>query len=581
MQAALGLIGQRETRQVFSKRPGRRDREPGARSGPFSGEGAPSGASMNVMRFIREARAGATAVTAAAVTVMTVFGAALIVDHVWLVDQRDLLKTAANAASIAATLELRELPRSQSDAEVKRVLQATAERYVRFNLAANLAKELHDRMRDTLVVSIDVNRALGTVGVAAKSDLGGTLLSRWVLDYSGPKDGIAVKSGAEASISTTEVVLVLDVTGSMLDGLTTGRVGRDDPSSRINIVKRAAEDLVTILAAHENSTIAVGIVPWTYRVRLNQSTRSQWVTKRWAVYPTERTYPHPTRGPPASSRFLSEQQSLPAQSRLPSACRAWAGCPDMRVDTDNAPSFSLALPSAEPFVMNFYTHHTSRPDAHYASYACQDYTRSESNRQGGEEPLCYDIDRVPDGQRICGHGDIQTDGPWRVHPQDNCAGAEITPLDSDLEAVRTAIRSLRASGSATYSSAGIAWGIRLLAPTWRDVWGDAEHPMDADSGVQKVIVLLTDGEDNHLNDASAHRQQGCTTAKNQGITIFTIAAMNPANVRSELARELTACSSQADDPDGTYVFLNNSTPAELRAAFAEIGRQLVSLKRTY
>ena len=105
--------------------------------------------------------------------------------------------------------------------------------------------------------------------------------------------------------------------------------------------------------------------------------------------------------------------------------------------------------------------------------------------------------------------------------------------------------------------------------------------MDAESGVQKVIVLLTDGEDNHLNDASTHRQEGCTTAKNQGITIFAVAAMNPANVRGELARELTACSSQADDPDRTYVFINNSTPAELRGTFSEIGRQLVSLRRTY
>lgn len=233
--------------------------------------------------------------------------------------------------------------------------------------------------------------------------------------------------------------------------------------------------------------------------------------------------------------------------------------------------------------MNFFTHRTSRPDRHYASYACQGYTRSDSNQQGGEEPLCYDIDRVPDGQRICGDGDIQTDGPWRVHPQDNCGGAEVTPLDSDLDAVRTAIRGLQASGSATYSSAGIAWGIRLLAPSWRDVWGHAVHPMDADGEVQKVIVLLTDGEDNYLGGGRArtHRQQGCTAAKNEGIIVFVITAMDPSNMGGDMARELKACSSQADDPDGTYHFLNNSTPEKLRGAFSEIARQLVSLKRTY
>ena len=539
---------------------------------------------MNVMRFIRGTRAGATAITAAAVTVMTVFGVALIVDHVWLVDQRDLLKTAASAASVAATLELQELPRSQSDADVNRVLQAIAERYVRFNLTANLAESLHDRMSDTLVVSIDVDRALGTVGVAAQADLGGTLLSRWVLDYSGPKDGIAVKSGAEASISATEIALVIDVTNSMTYTLAGDQQpGSDAPTSRLGIVKQAAQDLIGILAAHENSTIAVGIVPWTWRVRLNQSTRSRWDTKGWAVYPTERTYPHPTRGPPASSRFLPEKQSLPEKSRLPSACRDWLGCPDMRVDTGNAPSFSLALPSAEPFVMNFYTDRTSYPDTQYVSYECQDYTRGQSSGRGGEEPLCYDIDQAPRTDRICGDGDVQSGGPWRVHPQDNCqAQSEILPLNPDLDAVRAAIRGLDAAGASTYSSSGIAWGIRLLNPSWRDAWGHPDHPMDTDTGVvQKVIVLLTDGEDNHLDDASTHRQSGCAAAKDAGILVFTIAAMQPGEVGGEMARDLKACSSQADDPDGTYVFINNSTPAELRGAFSEIARQLVSLKRTY
>ena len=54
-------------------------------------------------RFVSDARAGATAIAAVAVTVMTVGGAALIGDHAWLLDQRDVLKAAADAAGIAAT----------------------------------------------------------------------------------------------------------------------------------------------------------------------------------------------------------------------------------------------------------------------------------------------------------------------------------------------------------------------------------------------------------------------------------------------------------------------------------------------
>ena len=37
---------------------------------------------------------------------------------------------------------------------------------------------------------------------------------------------------------------------------------------------------------------------------------------------------------------------------------------------------------------------------------------------------------------------------------------------------------------------------------------------------------------------------------------------------------LTACSSRSDRPDGTYVFLNNSTRENLESAFSEMANQL-------
>ena len=537
---------------------------------------------MTISHFLHETRAGATAIVAAGVTLATLLSAALITDHIWLVDQRDSLKSAANAAAIAATIRLQELPRSMSDDDVDADLLAVARRYVRFNLAANLREGARARMDETLEVTLTSNRTLGTVAVVASADLGGTLLSKRILAYAGPEDGMTVNSGAEGSIGATELVLAIDVTSSMIYSLDGVYVGSNDPTSLISIVKRAAEDLVDVLASYENGTIAVGIVPWTYRVRLNQATRTQWETDGWAVYPSERTYPHPTRGPPSSDRFLPESQTMPNRSRLPAACRAWAGCVDMRVvDAALRPSFSDSLPSDEPYVMNFFTEQTTSPEGQYVSYQCQAYTRAESNGRGGEEPLCYDLDKAPSGQDLCRSGDIQAGGPWRVSPQDDCGGSEIMPLNTDLAAVRAGLRRLNASGSATYSSAGIAWAMHLLAASWRDVWGDSVHPMDADAGVQKVIVLLTDGQDNHLGNSRAHRQQGCTAAKNQGITVFTIAAMHPDDVRGGLAGELRDCSSQSDDPDGTYFVVNNPTPDALREAFADIARQMIKLRRTY
>ena len=532
--------------------------------------------STTVYRFLRETRAGATAIAAAAVTMMTLGAAALIVDHVWLVHQRDLLKSAADAAAIAATLELQEFFGTLSDTEAEEQLKPVAERYVRFNLAGNLPEASREKMLGTLEVTVDVDQSLGSIDVTATAE-GGTLLSKSLLAYSGPGE-IRAHSGVEGSLGATEIVLAIDTTGSMsysLDGSTQG-----GPTSRMAIVKKAAVDLVDVLESFPNSVVAVGIVPWTWRVRLNASTRARWETEGWAVYPTERTYPHPTRGPPGSDRYLPETQSLPAPSRLPQACRAWLGCPDMRLANDR-PSFSTTHPSVEPFVMNYYTDRTSSPDNQYVSFQCQDYTRAESRDRGGEEPLCYDLDSAPSGQNLCSGGDIQSDGPWRVHPQDDCQNSSpVMPLSSNLTAVRRAIRGLDSGGSSTYSSAGVAWGIRLLDSSWRDAWGDSVHPMDGTTGVQKVLVLLTDGHDNSRHDAFRHRQAGCTAAKNAGIIVFTIAAMHPNRVGTSFAEELRACSSATEDPDGTYVFVNNSTPEKLREAFADIVRQMVRLRRT-
>ena len=62
--------------------------------------------------------------------------------------------------------------------------------------------------------------------------------------------------------------------------------------------------------------------------------------------------------------------------------------------------------------------------------------------------------------------------------------------------------------------------------------------------------------------------------------MFTIAAMSRNDVGTTLANELANCSSKTEDPDGTYVFVDNATPENLREAFAGIVRQMVQLRRT-
>ena len=179
-------------------------------------KGSPD-APVGVALFLQDARAGATALVAAAVAVMSVGGAALIIDHQWLVGQRDLVKSAADAAAVAATIELARARATLDDATLETALLATARRYVELNLKGNLSKARFARAEKTLTVTLGVDRAEGTVAVSASADLGGTLLSR-VLPllgrYAGPET-IGVDGGVERIVAPLEVVLAIDMSGSM------------------------------------------------------------------------------------------------------------------------------------------------------------------------------------------------------------------------------------------------------------------------------------------------------------------------------------------------------------------------------
>ena len=42
--------------------------------------------------------------------------------------------------------------------------------------------------------------------------------------------------------------------------------------------------------------------------------------------------------------------------------------------------------------------------------------------------------------------------------------------------------------------------MRMLAPSWRTVWGDDAHPVEPAETVTKALVLLTDGQNGAYSD---------------------------------------------------------------------------------
>ena len=573
-------------------------------------------------RFARDTRA-AVGIAAALLTVGTVSGAALIVDHVWLYSQRDVLKTSAEAASIAATLELnRRLAADYtfSDADLKDVLETVAKRYVEINLAhlpAQRLKAARQSLGEPNAVLVDIDLAARTVVVTVQADLGGTLFSRWLPllgNYEGP-GAIAVKAGVESDSSPAEVILAIDTSLSMHDNLQgdvtdgppslapgqtcSGEGNRARECSRMAIVKRAALALVDILEPDKNNRVAMGIVPWHVQVRLDTNTANTWVSNGWADYPTHRRYEVPylncgfSNSSPCNNLPAGVEEALPA-----SAPRAWKRC----LDEDRVDAGIATLPSVDKL---FDPPSRNAPFAQGYSISgfgiasqCQD-SRSADFPADLKSQTCY---MPPPG---VSSNDLRQSKIYSRSSQHDCKhGTEaILPLSTAPAKIRDKIQLLAPVGGLTYSALGVLWGQRLLTPSWKNAWGGSgAHPIgpgdpDADE-VRKAIVLLTDGEDtycgfkNHSckdSPLGIARADACEAAKKAGTEIFVVAAMKPANISSRFGDALKACSSEGDAEypagtrraDGKYVFLNNATPERLKDAFSRIANQLRTTRRIY
>ena len=545
------------------------------------GRGAAQAAGW-VVHFIRCRRAAAAAIGAAVMSLMSIGGFALTSDHTHLVYQRDILKAATDAASIATSRHWKQaLGHLTDDDQIKAALRPIAERYI----LANIPESRREDAAATLNFKLTLHHGPGLVDVNANTDLsGGVIFTGWMLDE-GTAEGLKitrVESRTERieAGGIIEVALAIDHTSSMgstLSGQDSGTACREAQAaglpcedSRMTIVKRAAKDLVDILTATGGS-VAIGVVPWHYRVQFDQTTRTRWEDNGWVVYPTRRYYPNPYDGSyiqiPRNSKtnWFPDPHLVTAAGEwhdLPSKPEAWRGCVDQRrMSGVDPPGISTVRPNIESFSMGFYSPTVAYPRDAPISFQCQDGLRKCFSDSAHEK--------------------------YESLPQSNCGLTTIMPLtplttDTDTDAVKRKIDALYDGGGATYSTLGVVWGHRLLTPTWRDIWGDATHPVDKAEGVQKAIVLLTDGDDSHLdrNIVTDHRDDACTAAKNAGIKVFTIAAMDPSRV-GELAGDLERCSSKDDDPEGKYVFVNNTSPDDLQGAFQEVARQLSRFRRVY
>ena len=445
-----------------------------------------------LLRFLRDTRAGATAIAAVAVTVLTVGASALIVDHVWLVGQRDALKSATDSAAVAATQEMtRRSAQTLTDDALEAALEPLARRYVLLNLS-HLAPERYARAKESLTVTLAIDRLQNSVSVTAEADLGGTLFSRHLplLDrYSGPET-MQAKAGTQCGSGLVEVVLALDVTGSM-NGKIDKTGGEGPDNHRMQVAIEAAKALIAELDSCDSSDVAVGVIPWDKTVRLPAP--DTWKIKGWVD----------------TSNFTHETTQTGHE--------AWTGCVMDRAhsptDTKNSAGLSLTLPSDTGSAFPAFMY----PDSNRLDPAIFDGMRDKVLRNFGEDAVATTLDSDAVRAAIVSAGD----NPWGDTvgdsnelvggPNFHCTRVAMLPLSTDRVLVEQTLDALYAPdlknrglwGGVTMSHLGVTWGRRMLASSWREAWGDETHPVnpgDGSSGeVTKALVLLTDG----LNGASS------------------------------------------------------------------------------
>lgn len=530
-----------------------------------------------VADFLRDTRAGAVGLSSVFLTLMCFGGTALVSDHVLLLHHRDILQSAAASASIAATQHMAKLDTGLTDEELAVALKPLARRY----LLANLPEGTRESAGDSLEVTLTPDREAGVVGVEAAADLGGAIVGRHI--WGRLVEKTSASSGAERIVVPVDLVLAIDVTGSMKSSIRYG-VGYlfPDEERRINVVRNAAQVLVAALYDQDGGDtghVSVGLVPFNTTVNVGAA-RRDWVSD------------------------LGQGHKV-----IPPGFGPWRGCIEHRVQQDDL-DLSLVTPGEAPFTSWFSPSTLAYRPAERAALAAEI------------------------GATVRGENDWSADNPHEDYgksPHYGCPRDPIIPLTTDLETMEQAIANLQPwSGGGTMTHLGAVWGRRLLAPEWRDAWGLPEED-GSELGSQKVLVLLSDGLNDafdstrtypgnytHVNVArtdygsqytgygragSGSVEEGyrvgtrltglsadsedrdildaillesCELAKADGITVFTVSAVPHGYPREQEVRDrLIACATSED-----HAFVENSDPERMQTAFQEIGRMVQGIRRT-
>jgi Flp pilus assembly protein TadG len=292
-----------------------------------------------------------------------------------------------------------------------------------------------------------------------------------------------------------EVALVLDNTGSMA---TNDRIGK---------LRNAATSLVTILegARTGDRDVKIALVPFVTAVNVRGAGfKWSWIDQNAQAQYHGQNF---TQAGGAKVNHLTLFNQIRDPSGNPVA---WKGCVEARpapYDTSDVPP-SLATPDTL-FVPYLW------PDEAEKEVNPTDPTK-ERNTSGYNNKYLADQAAITDTAAVrqssitkyntTNRATVIDDVPGDTFGPNKSCPTPIVPLTSDFNLLRTEIAAMRHwNNSGTNIAEGLAWGERVLSPEEPYTDGRAWN----DVNTQKVIILLTDGENVIYGQNS--KTQGPTT----------------------------------------------------------------------
>jgi hypothetical protein len=402
---------------------------------------------------------------------------------------------------------------------------------------------------------------------------------------------VQANSQISRAVTGLELVMVLDNTGSMGNPAGAG-------VSKIAALKTAANSLVDTLFQGQATAPAhlyVGLVPFSQAVNIGTS-HATWLDTAYDTYIPDAT--KNASNPPAASTDWGPLGK-------------WGGCVDARSNgydlTDDPPSTAT---TATLFREYYWLSDRLNSDGvtNGGANLWKTVYWKKCNLAGGSCTTQTTTLCTPDASHTCKlTNSVGGVGPPTYTPSLSnttagpnylCPPQPVVPMTTTKATLTTAINNMTAAGD-TLINQGMQWGFNMISPRWNGLWGGTMNANNlplpyGTKGMNKAIVLLTDGEntiDNtshgafwFLGDAKAGTTNGttalstlnsrtlqiCTTLKNNGVYIYTIALGT--DVTAADLSFLQSCATASN-----YAF-NSPSTAQLQSIFAAIGDSLSNLR---